>query len=229
MASHGMLHNPSVVRVATNRGPHDVGSHGLERDNLKGRGQRARSVPFRAPGTYALWDASTPVVGMPRTKRRATPAARRAGGGGRTNRTGDRPGAFVGRDPSPVLDRYPPRNDAPPAPPPVVVSSSAAPTSPPTPSRDTPLITLERGFDLDQFSSLLGETSIRVVVPRDDLLEVLRRVMEFMGFGVYVYSFSVRPGTSDLLKEFVVELRRVDFSAANSAWKPFEERTSPSS
>jgi hypothetical protein len=83
---------------------------------------------------------------------------------------------------------------------------------------------LDRGFDVDQFSSMLGETSIRVRVPRDDLLEVLRRILEFMGFGIYVYSISVRPGPSDLLKEFVVELRRVDFSAERSEWIPFEEK-----
>ncbi|HTW54875.1 MAG TPA: hypothetical protein VMG36_00260 [Thermoplasmata archaeon] len=108
----------------------------------------------------------------------------------------------------------------------VLASQPAAPGLSTAPAPGTPLITLDRGFDIDQFSALLGETSIRVVVPRDDLLEVLRRVMEFMGFGVYVYSFSVRPGATDLLKEFVVELRRVDYSATDGAWKPFEERES---
>jgi hypothetical protein len=90
-----------------------------------------------------------------------------------------------------------------------------------------PLITLDRGFDTDQFSSLLGETSIRVTVPREDLLEVLRRVLEFQGFGVYVYSISVRPAASDLLKEFVVELRRVEYSPAQAAWTPFVEKAPP--
>ena len=131
----------------------------------------------------------------------------------------------MGRDPSPVLDRYPPRADAAPVPPPVVLAAKPSPSGPTSdPATSTPLITLDRGFDLDQFSSLLGETSIRVVVPRDDLMEVLRRVLEFMAFGVYVYSFSVQPGPSDLLKEFVLELRRIDFAADAHAWRPFEEK-----
>jgi hypothetical protein len=88
----------------------------------------------------------------------------------------------------------------------------------------TPLITLDRPFDLDEFSSLLGETSIRVTVPREALAEVLRRVEEFMGFGIYVYSISVRPAPSELLKSFVVELRRVDYSAEKGEWVPFVEK-----
>jgi hypothetical protein len=118
-----------------------------------------------------------------------------------------------------------------PAPPPVVVESrpagpaTADRASPaPTPPGGNPLITLDRGFDIDQFSSMLGETSIRVTVPREDLPEVLRRVLDFMGFGIYVYSLSVRPGPSDLLKEFVVELHRVDFSAEKGDWAPFVEK-----
>jgi len=135
---------------------------------------------------------------------------------------------FVGRDPSPVLDRYPPRKSEFSVPPPVVVASEST-RSPPAASSasGTPLITLDRGFDVDQFSSLLGETSIRVTVPRADLPEVLRRVLEFMGFGVYVYAIAVRPGPSDLLKEFVVELRRIDFSAEKGEWTPFVEKDPP--
>jgi len=95
------------------------------------------------------------------------------------------------------------------------------------PPSGNPLITLDRGFDIDQFSSLLGETSIRVNVPREDLIEVLRRVFEFMGFGVYVYSISVKPGPTDLLKEFVLELRRVDYSAEQGGWVPFVEKEPP--
>jgi hypothetical protein len=101
-----------------------------------------------------------------------------------------------------------------PAPPPV---ATLTPTS-------TPLITLDRPFDLDEFSSLLGETSIRVTVPREALSEVLRRVEEFMGFGIYVYSISVRPAPSELLKSFLVELQRVDYSAEKQAWVPFVEK-----
>jgi len=110
-------------------------------------------------------------------------------------------------------------------PPPVVVSTrTASDPSSGSPPSGNPLITLDRGFDVDQFSSLLGETSIRVTVPRDDLPEVLRRILEFMGFGIYVYSIAVRPGASDLLKEFVVELRRVDYSSEQAAWVPFVEK-----
>ncbi|HXW66508.1 MAG TPA: hypothetical protein VEL82_01285 [Thermoplasmata archaeon] len=87
-----------------------------------------------------------------------------------------------------------------------------------------PLISLERPFDVDEFSTLLGETSVRVTVPREDLAEVLRRVSEFMGFGIYVYAVSVRPVAGDLLKSFVVELQRVDYSAAKEAWVPFVEK-----
>jgi hypothetical protein len=141
---------------------------------------------------------------------------------------------FVGRDASPVLDRYPPKapESAPKGPPtssvspsPVPVISTPAP-SPSTPSGNAgqPLITLERPFDVDEFSALLGETSIRVTVPRDALPEVLRRVTEFMGFGIYVYSISVRPAPTELLKGFVVELQRVDYSAEKGVWLPFVEK-----
>ncbi len=71
---------------------------------------------------------------------------------------------------------------------------------------------------------MLGETAIRVTVPRDDLPEVLRRVTDFMGFGIYVYSITVRPAPSDLLKSFVVELQRVDYSADAGRWVPFVEK-----
>jgi hypothetical protein len=87
-----------------------------------------------------------------------------------------------------------------------------------------PLITLDRPFDLDEFSTLLGETSIRVTVPREDLTELLRRVTDFMGFGIYVYAVTVRPAPAELLKSFVVELQRVDYSAEKGAWVPFVEK-----
>ena len=121
---------------------------------------------------------------------------------------------------------------------PAVVAPAAAPgPSPPTPIMGAasppvpgqPLITLDRPFDVDDFAALLGETSIRVTVPRESLSEVLHRVMEFMGFGIYVYAISVRPAPSELLKSFLVELQRVDFSAEKGAWVPFEEKGTVSS
>lgn len=63
-----------------------------------------------------------------------------------------------------------------------------------------------------------------MTVPPDALAEVLRRVTEFMGFGIYVYSISVRPAPSEMLRGFVVELQRVDFDAAAHEWRPFVER-----
>ena len=151
----------------------------------------------------------------------------------------------MGRDASPVLDHYPPKETpsgfrAPPpgplpaSPPHPGPSSSApsAPATPPAPSPtpvSSPLITLDRPFDVDEFASLLGETSIRITVPRDDLPEVLRRVTDFMGFGIYVYAISVRPAPAELLKSFVVELQRVDYSTEKGAWVPFVEKGAGSS
>lgn len=83
---------------------------------------------------------------------------------------------------------------------------------------------MERPFDVDEFSGMLGETAIRVTVPHDALVEVLRRVIDFMGFGIYVYSIAVRPAPSELLKGYVVELQRVDYDAEAKTWKPFVER-----
>lgn len=146
---------------------------------------------------------------------------------------------FVGRDPSPVLDRYPPKESAAPTLPKVAtsVSPASAPAAPPvassgpaTPgsgspgSSSQPLITLDRPFNVDEFAALLGETSIRITVPRESLAEVLQRVMEFMGFGIYVYAITVRPAPAELLKSFVVELQRVDYSAEKGAWVPFVEK-----
>lgn len=152
----------------------------------------------------------------------------------------------MGRDPSPVLDRYPPKDPSltlrapppsaprvppPPTPGPSPDGSHLPPSGvPPEPARTGPgpssshLITLDRPFDLDAFAALLGATSIRVTVPREALPEVLHRVTEFMGFGIYVYSISVRPAPGELMKSFVVELQRVDYSAEKGAWVPFVER-----
>jgi len=140
-----------------------------------------------------------------------------------------------------VLDRYPPKApDAPRSP--VVVTSrpgrgGAAPPVPsvPAPATSTPpggaggtpaegLIRLEKPFDVDEFSQMLGETAIRLTVPHDALAEVLRRTTDFMGFGIYVYSITVRPSDSELLKGFVVELQRVDYDPETGAWKPFVEK-----
>jgi hypothetical protein len=149
------------------------------------------------------------------------------------------PKGFVGRSGSPVLDRYPAKDPSlsvkgPPARTPSVPSVGRAAPSPPSDaaaqaesSAGSPplsLISLEPPFDIDEFSQLLGETTIQVTVPREDLAEVLKRVSEFMGFGIYVYSIKVRPGPSDLLKEFVVELQRVDFSSQKGDWTPFEDK-----
>jgi hypothetical protein len=136
---------------------------------------------------------------------------------------------FVGRDPSPVLDKYPPKDPALTirGPPPARASSPATPTAPsttPAPAPAVPLIALERPFSVDDFAGLLGETSIRVTVPREDLAEVLRRVSEFMGFGIYVYQVFVRPTPGDLLKSFVVELQRVDYDPEKHAWTPFVDK-----
>jgi hypothetical protein len=141
----------------------------------------------------------------------------------------------VGRAASPVLEKYPPKDPAlsvrgPPSSAPLLAAAPAAakpPTAPATDAAPTPagpLINLEAPFDVDEFSTLLGETSIRVKVPREDLPEVLRRVTEFMGFGIYVYSVQVRPAPGETLKSFLVELQRVDYSAEKKAWVAFEEK-----
>ncbi|HEY6238342.1 MAG TPA: hypothetical protein VIZ68_04060, partial [Thermoplasmata archaeon] len=78
--------------------------------------------------------------------------------------------------------------------------------------------------DVDEFAQSLGETLLRVSVPREDLLEVLRRITDFMGFGIYVYSIRVYPDAEESLKKFVVELQRVDFNPTRKDWGPFEEK-----
>jgi hypothetical protein len=111
---------------------------------------------------------------------------------------------------------------------PAPTPTPTAPTSPASLSTSSgpskPLIALEPAFDLDEFAGLLGQTLIRVKVPKEDLPEALRRVTDFMGFGIYVYAFSVRPAPDDQLKKFVLELTRVDFSPARHDWVPFQDR-----
>lgn len=179
---------------------------------------------------------------MPRQPH-ARPAApkRKRKRGGTERRTA---GHFVGREASPVLERYPPKDPtsslrppppAPnPSPPRIAVAPSptapgsrgpdAPPGAPTNPPVSTPLITLDRPFDVDEFAAMLGEPTVRVTVPRDALSDVLRRVTEFMGFGIYVYALTIRPAPSELLKSFVVELQRVDYSAERGAWVPFVDR-----
>ncbi|HKV89991.1 MAG TPA: hypothetical protein VJQ43_02210, partial [Thermoplasmata archaeon] len=115
--------------------------------------------------------------------------------------------------------------------PPAARTASSLPSTPtpsaPHPSVATgpakPLIALERPFDIDEFAGMLGETVIRTEIPREDLAEALRRVSEFMGFGIYVYAVRVRPAKDELLTRFVVELQRVDYDPATGDWVPFAE------
>ena len=178
---------------------------------------------------------------MAPVKKRGTNARKKRGVAPRIARKVSAPSRerakFVGREPSPVLDHYPPKDPgiavrgnlpspaAPasrPASPPAPVAASPPSTAPPPPP--VSLISLERPFDVDEFSQSLGENAIRVTVPREDLAEVLRRITDFMGFGIYVYRFSVRPAPSDQLKQFIVELERVDYSPEARDWVPFEEK-----
>jgi hypothetical protein len=176
-------------------------------------------------------------------RKKAKPKPPRASPRRSQNKTEPR---FSGRDPSPVLDRYPPKDPSlvvrgPPTVPsrhaePARPAPSAAPvTKPPSAIPSTPLagaaasppkplISLQRPFDVDEFAQLLGETSIRMEVPREELAEVIRRICDFMGFGIYVYSFRVRPTKDELLSKFVLELQRVDFDGKSGDWIPFEEK-----
>lgn len=143
---------------------------------------------------------------------------------------------FVGRDASLVLDKYPAKDPAtlvkgppskvpiPATPPSTPPSTPSKPGTPEAASAPISLISLERPFDVDEFAQMLGETTIRVTVPREDLVEVLRRIVEFMGFGIYVYRVSFWPARSDLLKEFVIDLQRVDYSPGVGDWIAFTER-----
>lgn len=190
-----------------------------------GQIRQARGHGLRHPKPPGNWDSCMAKTRRGRTEKRATRPARRP-----TARATTR---FVGRDSSPVLDHYPPKEPASTPKPPVSVSqpsttalpaNALAPLASPATAPGQPLITLDRPFDVDDFSTLLGETSIRVTVPREALPEVLHRVLEFMGFGIYVYSISVRPAPAELLKGFVLELQRVDYSAEKGAWVPFVEK-----
>lgn len=86
------------------------------------------------------------------------------------------------------------------------------------------LLRLERPFDIDEFCQQLGETKISAVVPREQLSEVLKRVVEFMEFGIYVYAVVVIPGPSATLEKFTVSLDRIDFDPKRKGWTPFQEK-----
>jgi hypothetical protein len=188
----------------------------------------------------------------PKRSRSSRPGGRK----GKATRVRAAEPRFVGREGSPVLDHYPPKDPSlsvrgppivtstsgnRPTPSPVVKGPApASPTGPegsaisapnpvlPGPGAPTgggiPLISLERPFNIDEFSELLGATTIRVEVPREDLAEAMRRISDFMGFGIYVYSFRIRPAPEELLKRFVIELERVDFSPEKRDWIAFQEK-----
>jgi hypothetical protein len=199
---------------------------------------RRGSYPTMSPPTKRPVKRAARKPVAPRREARSTKASPRAG---------PAPG-FVGRAGSPVLERYPKKDPslsvkgpptasrtvplAPPRPSPAPTLASAptpgttpaGPAEAARPSTPPILIALEKPFSVDEFAQLLGETNIRVTVPREFITEVLQRITDFMGFGIYVYSFRVRPAPSELLKEFVVELQRVDFSRASRDWIPFLEQ-----
>jgi hypothetical protein len=133
------------------------------------------------------------------------------------------------------LDRYPPKDESLTVKGPPVPTSRRTVTATPSlpkaaessleaPPKPEGLIALERPFDVDEFAQMLGETQIRVTVPREALADALRRVTEFMNFGIYVYTIRVQPAPAELLKQFVLELQRVDFSPEKRGWVPFQEQ-----
>jgi hypothetical protein len=82
-------------------------------------------------------------------------------------------------------------------------------------------------FDPDEFSQRLGETSIKVVVPREHLPEVLKRALDFINFGIYVYTIVVMPSPNPTLNTFVVQMDRIDFNDKLKGWVPFREGREP--
>ncbi|HEV2449191.1 MAG TPA: hypothetical protein VGU43_02130, partial [Thermoplasmata archaeon] len=102
-------------------------------------------------------------------------------------------------------------------------AARAGPAAAP-PASGGSLLRLDVPFDPDEFARQLGESRIQVDVPRDALAEVLRRVADFMGFGIYVYEIRIAPAPGEQLQSFRVELTRVDYSARDKRWGPFEER-----
>ncbi len=82
---------------------------------------------------------------------------------------------------------------------------------------------------MDEFCQQLGETKVTATVPREHLNEVLKRVVEFMEFGIYVYAVVVLPGPSPTLEKFTVQLDRIDFDNGRKGWTPFQEKGRSSS
>lgn len=85
----------------------------------------------------------------------------------------------------------------------------------------------EKPFDLDEFSQRLGETQIKITVPATALNEVFKRVVDFMSFGIYVYSVVVIPSPKETLDTFVVQLDRINFSKSLKGWVPFQDELNP--
>ena len=113
-------------------------------------------------------------------------------------------------------------------------SARRAKPAAPSPSRSRPppaptgvtsgILKLEPPFDVDDLCRQLGETHLRASVPRAQVPEVLRRIMEFMDFGVYVYTLVVLPAPGATLDRFVVQLDRIQYNEARRVWVPFQER-----
>ncbi len=95
---------------------------------------------------------------------------------------------------------------------------------PPPPGVSSGILRLEAPFDVDDFCRQLGETHLRATVPKAQVPEVLRRILEFMDFGVYVYTLVVLPAPGATLDRFVVQLDRIQYNEARRVWVPFEER-----
>ncbi len=86
------------------------------------------------------------------------------------------------------------------------------------------ILRLEAPFDVDDFCRQLGETHLRATVPKAQVAEVLKRILEFMDFGVYVYTLVVLPAPGATLDRFVVQLDRIQYNEARRVWVPFEDR-----
>lgn len=85
----------------------------------------------------------------------------------------------------------------------------------------------EKPFDVDEFSQMLGETSIRVVVPREQMEEVLKRAMDFINFGIYVYSIVVLPSPKKTMESFILQMDRIDYDEKRNVWIPFDDKKAP--
>jgi hypothetical protein len=114
--------------------------------------------------------------------------------------------------------------------PPVRAAKPSAPPpgrtqAPPTPAPiSSGILKLEPPFDVDDFCRQLGETHLRATVPKAQVPEVLRRILEFMDFGVYVYTLVVLPAPGATLDRFVVQLDRIQYHESRKVWMPFQER-----